>query len=125
MVYDNRFHNFLIVGGVSYLLNLLLLYSLTSLAGLHYMVSAFLAFAIVNSSGYVMNRRYTFKKTGSVFWRGLWKYTMVMLSSCFWVLVMMYVMVDYCGVRYILANIMITGGITVYNFFLHRKWTFG
>lgn len=121
---DDRPRKFLIVGGLCYLLNLLLLYALTGIAGLHYMVSAFLAFALVNMAGYAMNRHYTFKKADDPFWLGLWKYNLVMLSSCFWVLSLMYILVSWLGVWYLLANILITIGITGYNFLLHKRWTF-
>lgn len=122
--FDNRLPSFLIIGGICYLLNLLLLYCFASLAGLHYIFSAFLAFTIVNSAGYLMNRRYTFHQGAEHFWVGLWKYNLVLLSSCFWVLLLMYILVNWFGVWYLLANIIITIGITGYNFVLHKKWTF-
>lgn len=116
---------FLGIGGICYLLNLLLLAALSELTHLHYLVSAFLAFLLVNIVGYQLNRQYTFRKGGTVgFLRGLWKYNTVMMSSCLVILVFMYVMVDLFHVWYILANIIITAIMTIYNFVMHKKWTF-
>jgi len=123
-VLDYRLTRFLLVGGICYSLNLLLLYCFTAIAGLHYMVSVLLAFIMVNSAGYLMHRRYTFHQGADHFWIGLWKYNLVLLSSCFWVLSLMYILVSWLGVWYLLANIIITIGITGYNFLLHKKWTF-
>lgn len=118
-----RIYRFLVVGGGCYLTNLLLLYFLTSVIGIHYLISAFASFFIVNLAGYYSNKNYTFEKRGD-FWIGLKKYNMVMISSCFIVLTLMYILVDIFHVQYLLANILITIAITLYNFFLHQNWTF-
>lgn len=119
-----RLPRFMLVGGLCYLLNLLLLYGGTTILGLHYLLAAFLAFTLVNSLGYLINRRYTFRQESGLFWRGLWRYNIVTLSSCCWVLLLMYLLVSYLGVGYLAANIMISIGIAGYNFLLHSTWTF-
>jgi len=119
-----RLPRFLLVGGLCYLLNLSLLYAATAILGLHYLVSAFLAFALVNSLGYLINRRYTFRQESGLFWRGLLRYNLVTLSSCCWVLLLMYLLVSCLGMGYLTANIMISIGIAGYNFLLHTSWTF-
>ena len=123
--FDSRMRAFLLVGGTCYLLNLLSLYLLTEKLGLHYLASVMVAFLLINCCGFVLNRRYTFADSSDTFWRGLGKYNLVLLSSCLWVLLLMYVLVDLFRVGYLPANIAITTGTTFYNFFLHKKWTFG
>ena len=122
--FNHRFLRFLLVGGTCYVLNFMLLFCLTELVGIHYLISVILSFVSINCAGYIFNRKYTFTDTAYGFWHGLYKYNVIMLSSCAIVLGMMYCMVDYCGINYLAANIIITTGITFYNFFLHKKWTF-
>jgi len=122
--FDRRFCRFLLVGGTCYLFNFALLFCLTDIAGLHYLLSVMLCFVSINCIGYVFNRKYTFTGKKYRFWHGLYKYNIILLSSCLIVLCLMYVMVDYCGINYLLANILVTTGITFYNFFLHKNWTF-
>ena len=115
---------FLLIGGFCTLQNIVWLYFFTTILGFHYIVSTIILMITVNSLGFYLNRRFTFKKQGNNFWQELCKYHTVMISSCLTVLLFMYILVDILHFWYLYANILITVVMTFFNFFLHKKWTF-
>nr|MBF0221236.1 GtrA family protein [Desulfobulbaceae bacterium] len=116
--------SFMIIGGGCYGLSILLLYFFTDICNLHYLISTLLAFVAANFAGYSCNRHYTFTGANNSYWHGLWRYNAVLLTSLLLVISFMYLLVDILHVWYLLANILITTVITVYNFFIHKRWTF-
>ena len=122
----NQVFRFLLVGGFCALQNTFLLYLLTTVIGWHYAISTATVTILINSIGYCLNRRYTFKlqKRKNNFWQGLLKYQLVMLSSFLTVLLSMYILVEIVRIWYLYAHILISIAMAVYNFLMHRKWTF-
>jgi putative flippase GtrA len=121
----SHFFKFLLIGGFCTLQNIIWLYVLTTILGLHYLISTTILAIVVNSLGFYLNRRFAFKKRGKEnFLYELWKYHTVMLSSFLIVLVSMYILVDIFHIWYLLANIIITICMVLYNFLMHKKWTF-
>jgi putative flippase GtrA len=126
-LFHSQFFRFLLVGGFCTLQNIFWLYLLTTILGLHYIVSTIILMITVNSLGFYLNNRYTFKHSDHSFQsfiKKLLKYHTVMFSSFLTILVLMFVLVDIFKIWYLLANILITIGITIYNFTAHKKWTF-
>jgi putative flippase GtrA len=123
-LFKSQFFKFLLIGGFCTLQNIFWLYFLTTILKIHYIISMIILAIIVNSLGYYLNKKYTFQKTNGNFWRGLLKYHFIMLSSFLTVLLLMYILVDILNFWYLYANIIITIGMTIYNFFLHKKLTF-
>ena len=121
---NNQFLKFCLVGAFCAFQNILILYILTSLLNLHYIFSIFVQMLYVNTLGFYLNRRYTFTLQSNRFWQELFKYHTVMLSSFFIVSVLMYILVDLMHVWYLYAFIMLTIGLTLYSFLVHKKWTF-
>lgn len=118
------FSKFILVGGLCYIINISALYIFTNHLKIHYLGSSLLGFLLANSVGYIANRTYTFPERKIGFWRGLWKYNAVMLSSCLIVLLLMIIFVEVFKIGYLSANISIAVGSTIYNFIFHHKWTF-
>ena len=124
---QNQFFRFLLIGGFCTLQNIFWLYLLTTILGLHYIISTIILMFTVNSLGFYLNNRFTFKQYGQTwrsFLRKLLKYHTVMLSSFLTILLLMYILVDILQIWYLWANILITIGTTLYNFTIHKKWTF-
>ena len=59
-----EFLRFLVVGGAGTVLNMAIFISCTDLFGVHYVLSAVIAFACAATSNYYWNRRWTFKWGG-------------------------------------------------------------
>ncbi|GET37516.1 GtrA family protein [Microseira wollei] len=118
------FVNFLGVGGFCAILSLASIYLLTTVLNCHYLFSFVIVFILVNFIGFCLNKYITFKTKKKEFWHELWKYYSVMLSSFCMNFILMYLLVDVLKIWYIYANIMLIIGFTIYNFFMHKKWSF-
>lgn len=122
---SSKFYKFLVVGAFCTLQNIFWLYLLTTILKLHYILSIIILMITVNTLGFYLNRCYTFRKhENNNFLYELGKYHSVMLSNFFSVLILMYILVDIFKIWYLYANIIITIGMTLWNFFMHKKWTF-
>jgi putative flippase GtrA len=127
-LFKSVFLEFLLVGLFCTLQNVFWLYLLTTILKFHYLVSTIILMITVNSLGFYLNKRYTFKtyKTRTIksVFKELIKYHTVMLSSSLIVLGLMYVFVDIFRIWYIMSNLVISIGMSVYNFLIHKRWTF-
>jgi putative flippase GtrA len=122
--FNSQFIRFAIVGGFCAALNLISLYVLTSLLKINYMLSTLIALIGINFLGFYLNKYYTFETDKSRFWQELWKYYSVMFSSFLLNLFFMYLLVDIFKMWYIYASITITIGFIIYNFLMHKNWSF-
>jgi putative flippase GtrA len=127
-LFKSGFLKFLLVGLFCTLQNVFWLYLLTTILKFHYLISTIILMITVNSLGFYLNKRYTFKtyKTRTIksVFKELIKYHTVMLSSSLIVLGLMYVFVDIFRIWYIMSNLVISIGMSVYNFLIHKRWTF-
>jgi putative flippase GtrA len=118
------FFRFIAIGGGCALLNIVFLFFLTSLLKLPYMLSIILLHISVNSIGFFLNKRYTYKSNKKVYLKEFYKYQIVMISSFIWVAVLMYILVDTLNLWYLYAFVIVTSIMTIYNFLVHSYWTF-
>lgn len=127
-LFKSGFFKFLVVGLFCTLQNVFWLYLLTTILKFHYLISTIILMITVNSLGFYLNKRYTFQtqktRTLKSVFTELIKYHTVMLSSSLIILVLMYVFVDIFGIWYILSNLVISIGMSIYNFLIHKRWTF-
>ena len=123
-----RFSKFVVIGAFCTLQNIVWLYILTTVLGLHYIVSTVILMLSVNSLGFYLNRKYTFKPDKKNDFKTiipeLLKYHFVMLSSFMIIILLMYILVEFFNVWYILANLIVSLGMTIYNYLAHKIWTF-
>jgi len=127
-LFKSGFFKFLLVGLFCTIQNVFWLYLLTTILKFHYLISTIILMITVNSLGFYLNKRYTFKtdKTRTIksVFKELIKYHTVMLSSSLIILGLMYVFVDIFRIWYILSNLVISIGMSIYNFLIHTRWTF-
>ncbi|NCR42566.1 MAG: GtrA family protein [Microcystis aeruginosa W13-11] len=127
-LFKSGFFKFLLVGLFCTLQNVFWLYLLTTILKFHYLISTIILMITVNSLGFYLNKRYTFKtyktRTIKAVFKELIKYHTVMLSSSLIILGLMYVFVDIFRIWYILSNLVISIGMSIYNFLIHKRWTF-
>lgn len=115
---------FLLVGGVCTTLNLLLLWSLVTHAGFHYLTAATACFVVINLAGFYMNRIFSFKATHIGPGRQLAKYYAVMAASLTLNLSLMYLLVDLFSLHFLLSSMAVTLLFFAGNFLAHRFFTF-
>ncbi len=123
-ILSSKFFRFSVVGAFCNLLNLVSLYFFTTILNLHYILSTIISIVFLNSLGFYLNKRYTFKTNKKYFWVELWKYHTVMFSSFLSILLLMYLLVDVLHIWYLYANVIIAASMIIYNFLMHKNWSF-
>ncbi|MGY6529281.1 MAG: GtrA family protein [Cyanobacterium sp.] len=116
--------NFLAIGGVCGILHLGILYGLTSVLEINYLISTTIAIFSVNFVSFYLNKKWTFKTRKKLFWRELWKFYSVMASSHFLNILGVFILVDMAKMGYLIANIFCTAILTPVNYFFHHSWSF-
>lgn len=124
-VFDIRFFRFLLVGGIFFLLSTALLFIFVRVMHLHYLLGQGIVFFIINFFSYLLNKYYTFRGQLMVKRAELSRYYLVMLFSLVINLVLMYVLVDICGIHYLIATAGVAGLLTLLNYVAHLKVSFG
>ena len=123
-IQSSQFLRFFFVGGFCASLNILILYIFTGLLNFHYLFPLIIQAIVVNTIGFLLNRKFTFQKSEKRFWKELIKYHYVMLSSFLLVSSLMYLFVDIFQIWYMFSFIIVTIIMLVFNFISHKKWTF-
>jgi putative flippase GtrA len=119
-----KFLVYVAVGGTCALLNLALLWLLTDVLGLHYLLSNALSFLALTPVGFVLQKLMTFRTPQAH--AGLeWPRYFATMGSSFAVnLVLMYVLVSLLGIWYLAANVITTVLLLVANFLVNLRWSF-
>lgn len=121
---DPRWRRFLAVGALCFLVNGLVLYVGTDLAGLHYLVSMLISIFIANTLGWALNRRWTFGSTSQDCLAEYARYLVVNLSGFLFSLLLMALLVSGLGLHYLVASAAMALVLAAFNFIAHRGWSF-
>lgn len=121
---DRRLLRFIVVGGICFTTNLLVLYVGTDGLGFHYLASMALSIVIANTLGWILNRKWTFCRSSIPWWMEYSRYMSVSISSTVISLALMVFCVNFLGLHYLLASAIIAAGMMVLNFVAHREWSF-
>jgi dolichol-phosphate mannosyltransferase len=121
------FLKFCAVGFSGVIVNMGLLWLLTELAGLYYLVSA--AFSIETSilSNFTLNELWTFRDRGeaslaSILRRAL-RFNMVSLTALVINLAILWGLTQALGINYHISSLIGIGGATLWNFGVNNHWT--
>jgi putative flippase GtrA len=119
-----KFLTYAIVGGTCTVLNLAVLWLLTSVLGLHYLVSTMISFFTLTPIGFWLQKLVTFRTpraAASVEWP---RYFATMGSSFVANLGLMYVLVSLLGLWYLAASLIVIVLLLATNFLLNDRWSF-
>jgi putative flippase GtrA len=119
-----KFVAYAMVGGACALLNLAVLWLLTSEFGLHYLVSTMIAFLTLTPVGFWLQKLVTFRTprtAAGVEWP---RYFATMGSSFAANLGLMYVLVSLLGLWYLAASVVVTLLLLATNFVINDRWSF-
>lgn len=119
-----KFLSYALIGGVCALLNLALLWLLTSALGLHYLVSTLIAFLAITPVGFWLQKLVTFRTPrarATIEWP---RYFTAMGTSLTANLSLMYVLVSILGVWYLAASVVVTLLFLAGNFLVNERWSF-
>jgi putative flippase GtrA len=119
-----KFVAYAMVGGACALLNLAVLWLLTSGFGIHYLVSTMIAFLTLTPVGFWLQKLVTFRTprtAAGVEWP---RYFATMGSSFAANLGLMYVLVSLLGLWYLAASVVVTLLLLATNFVINDRWSF-
>jgi putative flippase GtrA len=119
-----KFITYSFVGGVCALLNLAVLWLLTSGLGFHYLVSVLIASFTLIPVGFWLQKLVTFRTPHDAAAFEWPRYLATMASSFVANLVLMYVLVSLLGVWYLAASVIVTLLLLATNFLLNDRWSF-
>jgi putative flippase GtrA len=119
-----KFMTYAVVGGTCTLLNLAVLWLLTSVLGLHYLVSTMISFMTLTPMGFWLQKLVTFR-TPRAAARVEWpRYFVTMGSSFAANLGLMYLLVSLLGLWYLAASLVVTLLLLATNFLVNDRWSF-
>jgi len=114
-----------IVGAIGTLINLLILFSLTELVGLYYIISEILAYTIVLVNNFIMNKMFTFQEEfRENFLKKFSQYSVISIAALILNLIILFWLVEYLFIWYIFAEIIAMICSFLLNFIGNRFWTF-
>lgn len=122
-----RLRRFVAVGTLAAVIQLILLWLLVDMAGLNYIVAAFLAIETTIIFQYVINNAWTFhadqKTERWPYIYGLVKTNVVRGSAIPIQLFVLYVLVAFGSLQYLVANGIAIAATGVYRYVLDARWT--
>ena len=119
-----KFILYSMAGAACALLNLAVLWLLTSVLGMHYLVSTMISFFTLTPVGFWLQKLVTFRtprERSPVEWP---RYFATMGSSLAANVALMYVLVSLFGLWYLAAAVVVTVLLLVSNFLVNDRWSF-
>lgn len=122
--YVRQFAEFSGIGILAFLLDLTLLAFFTEIIGFFYLASAFISFICATSLHYTASRFLVFKKTSRSFRRGYAYFIAIAVFNLFLILILLRFFVEYLGIYYLTARIMVGALVGIWDFLINKKITF-
>lgn len=124
-----QLRRFVIVGTVAAGVQMLLLWGFVDVVGWDYLLGALIAIECTIVLQYIANNAWTFRaarNTGSAeFFVGLLKTNVVRGTAIPLQLGLLFVLVEWFGLLYLVANVVAIGGSGLYRYVLDARWTWG
>lgn len=121
-----RFLKFCLVGLSGVLVNMGLLWFLTELVGLYYLVSAAISIETAIISNFILNDIFTFRdrhQGGGLFCRRLLRFNLVSLAGLGINMGILWILTDILGVFYLVSNLLGIAAATLWNYSVNTWWT--
>lgn len=115
---------YFIAGGTAGVTDLILLYAFHHVFGIHYLLSAIIAFIIAFFMSFTFHKFWTFRSHDEKTHKQMIMYLFSSLFGLFLNTLLMYVFVDFFGVGVILSQIIVGLLVAVCSFFISRNIVF-
>ena len=117
------------VGGLMIILNVMILYLLTSILGMYYIISAILSYLLLTGLSFFLNEKWTFTSithhTHKKLWHRFVSYYLVSLSGMILHILILFVFTEYGNVFYLYSSIIASFSVFLWNFSLNTNITWG
>jgi putative flippase GtrA len=111
------------------LLNVMILYLLTSLLGIYYIFSAILSYLLLTGLSFFLNEKWTFRSITHHIHKNPWhrfvSYYLVSLSGMTLHILILFVFTEYGNVFYLYSSIIASFSVFLWNFSLNKNITWG
>ena len=118
-----KFLKYIIVGGFSYLLDLGSLYFFVEYVKIYYLIAATLATVIATYTNYYLNKKWSFNDSRKII-KSLPKYLSLFAFNYFFMMVAMYIFVEFFGVHYLVIKVATMCIVVIWNFFLYKSYVY-
>ncbi len=116
---------FIIVGGLSFLIDYGLLFALTEFVGINYLYSSGISFVVSVIFNYILCVKYVFKKAGKQSFRQRVLFIGSSIIGLFLNQFCMWIGVEFLKLHYMLTKILATAIVTFWNYVMKRKAVMG
>lgn len=118
-----QFFRYLICGGTSTLVDLVMLYSLTHFIDVHYLIAAPIAYVTGTTTNYTMNILLVFKSSGNIK-KEFPLFAVIGIGGLLWTEIIIWFFVDLLDVYVMIAKIIAIVLVLNWNFFMRKKFVF-
>jgi putative flippase GtrA len=118
-----QFFRYIFVGGVATIIDMGSLYVFTSMAGIHYLISAAIAFVFGVMANYLMSIVWVFKTTGN-FKREITLFVIIGLGGLILNEIIIWLLVEKVSLYYMIAKAIAVVIVLVWNFGMRKKFVF-
>lgn len=119
------FIGYVFFAGIAALVDLGLLFSLTEFIGFHYLISAALSYTCGMITNYSLNKVFTFKNKNKKIVQQFGLFVFVALIGLGLNQLILWLLVEFVGLWYMLAKLISISIVMFWNFYGHKKITFG
>ena len=124
-LYNHRVARYLFSGGSATAANIIPLFILVHFFNMWYLLATVVAFLVAATVSFTLQKLFTFNdytKSGTGKQAALYLGFQI-FNLCLNTL-LMYIGVDLLRIQYVLAQVLISGGMAVYNFFIYKRLVF-
>jgi dolichol-phosphate mannosyltransferase len=115
----------MLVGLTGVFVNMVLLWYLTEVGGIYYLLSSLVAVETAILSNFLLNNAWTFrdKSRGAVRLGALCRYNLVCLGGMVTGTAILYILTSWFGAYYLAANLVAMSVTSLWNFAANASWT--
>lgn len=119
------FSKYVVVGIIFSLINVFLLWFITSIIGVYYIYSSIIAFFLANTGNFVMNKMWTFnEKFGHFIFRKYYKFIVINAFTLVLSLLLLIFFTEGLGIYYVISQLLALIPVNALRFWLNKNFTF-
>lgn len=111
-----RFAKYTFVGFSTFVVDLFLIYFLTEILHINYLISVGLSFIIAVTINYHYSRKFVFRETTRELYLGYINFLIIAILGLILIILLMAILVEVFSINYIVARILVACLVGIYNY---------